>query len=129
MPWKNRSESFGEHYRRGLGEAARHKPDIFLFGIDASVPFAITNAVLSGGFRQRVEREPPVALSLAMALSVVSSARGRAGALVGGGSGDGRPASWGRSTRPSSTCSPAAERSPSLDGPSLLAGTSDLDKR
>jgi hypothetical protein len=46
---------------------------IFLFVAGASVAFAAVNAVVTRGFRTRVQTEPPVVLAVATSLSVVSS--------------------------------------------------------
>src|SRR5690348_12726857 len=90
---------FGEHYVRGLGLSARNNSlaygysvtitgayavlsrlagrpsvaDIFLFVVGASLPFAILNAVVTRGFRRRVDREPPLVVALGTSFSVVSA--------------------------------------------------------
>ena len=46
--------------------------DAFLFGIGASITFALAGAFVTRGFRRRVEREPPVVLALGTALSILS---------------------------------------------------------
>ncbi len=101
---------FREHYSRGLGMAARnnalafgysiaasasfaildrtaHDPSvfhIFLFVIGASLGFSGVNALVTRGYRERVEQEPPVVVALATSLAVlsVSVAAGVAG-LIG----------------------------------------------
>lgn len=45
---------------------------IFLFAVGAGVAFAAVNAVVTRGFRTRVETEPPVVLALATSLSALS---------------------------------------------------------
>jgi hypothetical protein len=49
---------------------------IFMFVIGAGVAFAVVNAVVTRGFRQRVEREPPVVVALATSFSVLSMSAG-----------------------------------------------------
>jgi len=87
-----------EHFLRGLGESARTNGlaygysvalaadyivlqagagaprvrDAFLFGIGASITFALAGAFITRGFRRRVEREPPLVLALGTAISVLS---------------------------------------------------------
>jgi len=87
-----------EHFTRGLGESTRTNglaygysvvitttfgvvhaldggPTVWeslFFGLGTSVTFSVLAAVVTRGFRQRVEREAPVVLSLAAALSVLS---------------------------------------------------------
>jgi hypothetical protein len=87
-----------EHFVRGLGESTRHNSlaygyslaltgafglltildrrphvlDIFLFGIGASITFAIANASVTHGFTVRVEREPPIVLAFGSSFGVVS---------------------------------------------------------
>jgi hypothetical protein len=87
-----------KHFVRGLGESTRHnalaygyslaltgtfglltildrKPhvlDVFLFGIGASITFAIANAGVTHGFRVRVEREPPIVLAFGSSFGVFS---------------------------------------------------------
>ena len=87
-----------DHFSRGLGESARTNglaygysvaltgayivlqtragspkvPDAFLFGIGASITFALAGAVVTRGFRRRVDREPPVVVALGIAISVLS---------------------------------------------------------
>ena len=109
-------ERFREHYVRGLGLSARNNAlafgysvtatgtfgvltatdgptrvgRIFLFILGAGVAFAVVNAAVTRGFRQRVESEPPVVVALATSFSVVSTsaAVGVAallGSTVGGG--------------------------------------------
>lgn len=105
---------FGEHYVRGLGMATRNNglaygysvtatasfavldrtdapasvARIFLFVVGNGIAYAIVTALVTEGFRRRVEREPPVVLSLAMAFAVVSTSAGvGVAALVGWGMG------------------------------------------
>ena len=87
-----------DHFSRGLGESARtnglaygysvaltgayivlqagaRSPDVvdaFLFGLGASITFALAGALVTRGFRQRVEREAPVVLALGTALGILS---------------------------------------------------------
>jgi hypothetical protein len=87
-----------QHFLRGLGESARTNGlaygysvaltgayivlqagagvprvrDAFLFGIGASITFALAGALVTRGFRQRVEREPPLVLALGTALGILS---------------------------------------------------------
>ena len=93
---------FREHYLRGLGMSARNNAlaygysitatasfgllvrtdppasiaRIFLFVIGSGIAFAAVNALVTRGYRQRVEREPPIVVSLATSFSVVSSSAG-----------------------------------------------------
>jgi hypothetical protein len=86
------------HFRRGLGESTRtnglaygysivttaafgleHALDggpsagqCFLFAIGPALTFTALGAVVTRGFRQQVEREPPLVIALAMALSLIS---------------------------------------------------------
>jgi hypothetical protein len=105
---------FGEHYVRGLGMATRNnglaygysitatasfgvlfRTDppasvgrIFLFVIANGVAFAIVSALVTRGFRRRVDREPPIVLALATAFAVASTSVGVGiAALVGWGLG------------------------------------------
>ncbi|MBV8395577.1 MAG: hypothetical protein JO064_04880 [Actinobacteria bacterium] len=48
-------------------------PDLFLFVVGACVPFAVLNALVTGGFRERVDVEPPVVLSLGAAFGLFSA--------------------------------------------------------
>jgi hypothetical protein len=106
---------FARHYLRGLGMSARNNAlaygysvavtasfamlahtdgpatvlRIFVFVVGASIAFAAVNALVTRGFRERVEREPPVVVSLATSFSIlsISAAVGLAGLLgwgVGG---------------------------------------------
>lgn len=106
---------FREHYLRGLGMTARNnglafgysitatasfgvldRTDgpatvgrIFLFVLGSGVAFALVSGVVTRGFRQRVEREPPVVLALATAFALISTSAGVGvaavlGAVVGG---------------------------------------------
>jgi hypothetical protein len=105
---------FVDDYTRGLGMSARNNAlaygysvtatasfgvltdqagpasvgRIFGFVVGASIAFAAVNALVTRGFRRRVEQEPPVVIALATSLSVISicSAVGVA-ALVGWGLG------------------------------------------
>jgi hypothetical protein len=87
-----------DHFSRGLGESARtnglaygysvaltgayivlqseaSSPDVldaFLFGLGASITFALAGAFVTRGFRQPVEREAPVVLALGTALGILS---------------------------------------------------------
>jgi uncharacterized membrane protein len=87
-----------EHFTRGLGESTRTNglaygysvlitstfgvvhaldggPDVVqcvLFAVGTSIVFAVLGAIVTRGFQQRVEREPPVVVSLAAALSIIS---------------------------------------------------------
>jgi hypothetical protein len=105
---------FGEDYMRGLGHSARNNAlaygysvtatgsfgmltetagpadvaHIFGFVVGTGVAFAAVNALVTGGFRHRVEQEPPVVISLATSLSVLSmSAAVGVAALIGWGIG------------------------------------------
>jgi hypothetical protein len=101
---------FGEHYVRGLGMATRNNGlaygysvtatasfgileridapgtvgHVFLFVVASGIAFAIVSALVTEGFRRRVEREPPVVVALATAFAVVSTSAGVGmAALVG----------------------------------------------
>jgi hypothetical protein len=101
---------FTEHYFRGLGESTRTNAlafgysitsaasfavleqtagrtsvgRIFLFVVGAGVAFAGVNALVTRGFRIRVEREPPLVLALGTSLSVISISAGvGVAALIG----------------------------------------------
>jgi MFS family permease len=101
---------FGDHYVRGLGMATRNnglaygysvtatasfgileRTDppgsvgrIFLFVVASGVAFAIVSALVTQGFRRRVDREPPVVVALANSFAVVSTSGGVGiAALVG----------------------------------------------
>lgn len=89
---------FTEDYLRGLGLSARNNAlaygysitataifgvlsetarpadigRIFLFVAGASLAFAAVNAIVTRGFRARVETEPPVVVALATSLGIVS---------------------------------------------------------
>jgi hypothetical protein len=105
---------FSEHYVRGLGMATRNNglaygysitatasfavldrtappasvARIFLFILGNGIGFAVVSALVTQGFRRRVDREPPVVLALATAFSVVSTSVGVGiAALVGWGIG------------------------------------------
>ena len=102
-------KEFGEHYLRGLGMSASNNAlafgysvsttasfgmlmhtdgpvsvlRIFMFVIGNGIAFAGTNALVTRGFRRRVEQEPPVVVSLATSFGFisVSAAIGVAGLL------------------------------------------------
>jgi hypothetical protein len=103
-------EGFLEHYWRGLGLSARNNSlaygfsvavtggfgvlsrlagptsvaDVFVFAAGACLPFALLNPVVTKGFRQRIEREPPMVLALGTSFSIVSACSGvGAAALLG----------------------------------------------
>lgn len=105
---------FGEHYVRGLGMATRNNglaygysitatasfgvlestdgpssvARIFLFVIGAGIAFGVVSALVTQGFRKRVEQEPPVVLALATAFAMVSTSAGVGiAALMGWGVG------------------------------------------
>jgi MFS family permease len=105
---------FGEHYRRGLGMSARNNAlaygysvtttasfgmlahtagrisvlRVFMFVLGSGIAFAGINALVTRGFRRRVEQEPPVVVSLATAFAVISiSAAVGLAALIGWGVG------------------------------------------
>lgn len=124
-------KEFGEHYVRGLGMSAHNSAlaygysitvtasfgilartdgpvavlRIFVFVIGPSLAFAGINALVTRGFRQRVEHEPPVVASLATAFGFlsISGAVGVA-ALVGGASAGGWPGCSARCCRLGRTC-------------------------
>jgi hypothetical protein len=61
---------------------------IFMFVVGASIAFAAINALVTRGFRERVETEPPVVVSLATSFSALSiSAAVGLAALLGWGLG------------------------------------------
>jgi hypothetical protein len=87
------------HYERGLGISTRNNtiaygysvgatttfavvqelhdadiPRIFLFILGTSVPFALVNALVTRGFRQRFADEPGVVIALATSFSALSIA-------------------------------------------------------
>jgi hypothetical protein len=103
-------DGFLDHYWRGLGLSARNNPlaygfsvaitgsfgvlarlagmptvaDVFLFVFGACLPFAVLNPVVTQGFRERVEREPPMVVALGTSFSIVSATAGvGAAALLG----------------------------------------------
>ena len=107
-------KEFGEHYRRGLGMSARNNAlaygysvtatasfgmlahtagpmsilRIFMFVVGSGIAFAGVNALVTRGFRQRVEEEPPVVVALATAFALVSISAGVGiAALIGWGVG------------------------------------------
>ena len=86
-----------EHFVRGVGESTRHNSlaygyslaltgsfgvlnlldrttvfNIILFGIGASLAFSIANPLVTRGFTTRVEREPPIVLTLGTSLGFFS---------------------------------------------------------
>jgi hypothetical protein len=89
---------FTEHYVRGLGMSARNNAlafgysvaatasfgmlvhtdgpptvlDIFMFVLGSGIAFAAVNALVTRGFRERAEQEPPVVVALSTSLAVVS---------------------------------------------------------
>lgn len=89
---------FGEHYVRGLGMTVRGNAlaygysiaatasfemlihtdgpvsvlRVFCFVAGAGVAFAGVNALVTRGFRERVQREPPVVVALSTSLSLFS---------------------------------------------------------
>ena len=91
-------KEFIEHYARGLGMSARNNAlaygysvaatasfgmlvdtdgpasvlHIFMFVVGNGIAFAGVNALVTRGFRQRVEQEPPVVVALSTSLAVVS---------------------------------------------------------
>jgi hypothetical protein len=99
---------FGEHYVRGLGTSVRNNAlaygysitatssfamlahtdgpitvlHVFMFVIGNSIAFAAINALVTRGFRQRVEQEPPVVVALATSFSVLSISAGVAAAAL-----------------------------------------------
>jgi hypothetical protein len=107
-------KEFGEHYVRGLGMSARNNGTafgysvtataafgmllhtdgpftvlkIFMFVVGSGLAFAGINALVTRGFRQRVEQEPPVVVALATAFALVSISVGVGlAALIGWGLG------------------------------------------
>jgi len=93
---------FTEHYVRGLGMSARNNAlafgysitstasfavlaktaspatvgHIFMFVIGAGIAFAGVNALVTRGFRSRVDTEPPLVMALATSLSILSISAG-----------------------------------------------------
>jgi hypothetical protein len=93
---------FAAHYRRGLGTALRHNqiayaysititagfgalaaldgaPDVvecFLSLVGTGVAFALANAVVTGGYKKRLPREPSEVIALGSTFSLVSMAGG-----------------------------------------------------
>ena len=93
---------FTEHYTRGLGMSAHNNAlafgysitstaslavlaktaspasvgHIFIFVVGAGIAFAGVNALVTRGFRERVDTEPPVVMALATSLSIVSISAG-----------------------------------------------------
>ena len=89
-----------DHYLRGLGISTRNNAlaygfsisvtatfgvlqylagpasvgRIMLFVVGSALPFPVLNAVVTRGFRQRVEREPPLVVAVGTSLSLVSIA-------------------------------------------------------
>jgi hypothetical protein len=106
---RSASRSFGDDYIRGLGMSAKNNAlaygysvtasatfgvltetagtsvgRIFLFVLANSIAFAGVNALVTRGFRRRVEDEPPVVVALATSMSAISiSAAVGIAALVG----------------------------------------------
>jgi hypothetical protein len=103
-------KEFGEHYVRGLGMSTSNNAlafgysitttgsfgmlahtdgplsvlRIFMFVVGSGIAFALVTALVTRGFRRRVEQEPPVVVSLATSLSFISMSAGVAvAALVG----------------------------------------------
>lgn len=102
-------KEFGEHYVRGLGMSARNNALAYGYSINATASFAILahtdgplsvlkifvfvagsgiafagiNALVTRGYRQRVDEEPPVVVALSTSFSAVSisAAVGLAGLL------------------------------------------------
>ena len=63
-------------------------PRIFLFVVASGLAFAVVSALVTRGFRRRVDREPPVVVALATAFAVASTSVGVGiAALVGWGIG------------------------------------------
>jgi hypothetical protein len=61
---------------------------IFMFVLGSGIAFAGVNALVTRGFRQRVEQEPPVVVALATAFALVSISGGVGlAALIGWGVG------------------------------------------
>jgi hypothetical protein len=101
-------KEFGEHYVRGLGMSARNNAlaygysitatasfgmlihtdgppsvlRIFAFVLGSGIAFAGVNALVTRGYQQRVEQEPPVVVALSTSLSVVSISAGVGLALL-----------------------------------------------
>ena len=75
----------------GLLTATAHSPTvghIFLFILGTGLAFACVNALVTRGFRRRVEREPPVVMALATSFGVLSISAGAGVAgLIGWGIG------------------------------------------
>jgi hypothetical protein len=86
-----------EHFVRGVGESARHNSlaygyslaltgaygvlnlqdkttvlNVLLFGIGGALAFTVANPLVTRGFRQRVEGEPPIVLSLGTSFGFIS---------------------------------------------------------
>jgi hypothetical protein len=107
-------KDFGEHYWRGLGMSVRNNAlaygysvtatasfgmlvhtagpvsvlRIFMFVVGSGIAFAGVNALVTRGFRYRVEQEPPVVVALATAFGLVSISAGVGlAALIGWGVG------------------------------------------
>jgi hypothetical protein len=95
------SRAIHEHFVRGVGESARHNSlaygyslaltgafgvisvevattviGVFLFGIGGALAFTIANPVVTRGFTTRVEREPPVVLSLGTSIGFIAVTAG-----------------------------------------------------
>jgi MFS family permease len=105
---------FGRHYVRGLGMSAHNNAlaygysvttttslamlvhtdgplsilRLLMFVVGCGLAFAGVNALVTRGYRERVEEEPPVVISLATSFSVISISAGVAVAgLLGWGIG------------------------------------------
>jgi hypothetical protein len=89
-----------DHYLRGLGISTRNNalaygfsisvtatfgvlqyldgpgdvPRIMLFVVGSALPFPVLNALVTRGFRRRVDREPPLVLAVGTSLSLFSIA-------------------------------------------------------
>jgi hypothetical protein len=108
MPQGSAPEGFAEHYWRGLGLSTRNNSlaygfsvaitgsfgvldrlagtstvgDVFLFVAGACLPFVLLNAIVTRGFRRRVEREPPMVVAVGTSFSIISAASGVGAAAV-----------------------------------------------
>jgi len=117
-------KSWWTHYERGLGISTRnntiaygysvgatatfavvqelHHADvarIFLFIVGASAPFALVNAIVTRGFRQRFADEPEVVIALATSFSALSIAAAVGAATL---------VAWGAPTWLAWVCAPFA---------------------
>jgi hypothetical protein len=108
-------KTFAQHYWHGLGLSARNNslaygfsvavtagygvlsvlatpttvPRIFLFVAGACAPFVVLNPLVTRGFQERVEGEPPLVVAVGTSLSFLSASAGvgataLAGWLLGG---------------------------------------------